>query len=60
MSLLDCKHEFIESLCIQNLLTNGRTTDPSKWQRGEGLYQTTEYELVTVDKCKHCGESFAR
>ena len=60
MSLLDCKHDFTPSLCIQNLLTNGRTTDPYNWKRGEGLYQSTEYKLVSVDKCKHCGKTYAR
>lgn len=49
-------HEFALGYALQNVLTNGRTTDASKFNAGDGLYPSrTHAKLVSVIKCVRCG-----
>jgi len=57
LTLKKCKHEFRQGKALINLATNGRTTDSTKWERGEGIGRSKEVRTVVVDKCIHCGAS---
>lgn len=48
-----------KGIALVNRWTNGRTTDPSKWGRGEGIFPSNEADMRAVDKCTSCGRSLA-
>jgi len=52
-----CDHVYKLGKALENLPTNGWTTDPSKWKHGEGISASSEARLIYVDKCVKCGKS---
>tara|TARA_B100000497_G_scaffold124979_1_gene160599 strand:- start:252 stop:425 length:174 start_codon:yes stop_codon:yes gene_type:complete len=54
---MKCKHVFKNGKALENLPTNGRTTDPTRWQHGEGIYASKKARLIDVLKCEKCGKS---
>tara|TARA_Y100000361_G_scaffold139759_1_gene143097 strand:- start:341 stop:523 length:183 start_codon:yes stop_codon:yes gene_type:complete len=54
---MKCEHVFKEGKALVNLATNGKTTDSTAWDRGEGIFTSKKVRTVVVDKCIHCGIS---
>ena len=52
-----CNHKFKPGKALVNLATNGKTTDSTAWDRGEGIFTSKKVRTVAVDKCIHCGFS---
>jgi|14_taG_2_1085336.scaffolds.fasta_scaffold183483_2 ribosomal protein L32 len=57
---MKCEHVLKNGKALQNLATNGRTINPSRWQRGEGIYASKKVRLIDVFKCEKCGHSVPR
>lgn len=57
---MQCEHVFKNGKALENLPTNGRTTNPIRWQRGEGIYASKKARLIDVLKCEKCGYSVPR
>ena len=54
---MKCEHTFEKGKALINLATNGKTTDSTAWNRGEGIFTSKKVRTVDVDKCIHCGFS---
>ena len=54
---LNCNHDFISGIAIENKFTDSRSSNSKSWKKGEALYRTNKYRLVYVSKCKKCGVS---
>ncbi len=52
---MNCQHNFVSGIAIENKFTNSRTTNKRYWKKGEALQRTNEYRLVHVSKCNKCG-----
>lgn len=55
--VVKCEHDYKDGIVLQDRLTNGRSTNPDDWERGEGIYGANKPKLVVAAKCTKCGDT---